>query len=178
MAKFNYTLTKERRFGKLSLKEKADLIFDLINAFALTRTPMESAMLLEDLLTENEVKNLAKRLRIAKLLLENKNIREIATQLHCSFATVAKVGIWLNNSGEGLRKVISRLPERKVVYRPNKTPGVGYGLPQILLHLGSMHLKDKESKYLRKFIEEMGVKTTINREFRETSDQELRAKKK
>ena len=68
MGKFNYFLYKEKRFEKFSVDEQQDLVFDLINAFALANNPLGSALLLQDLLTEDEVRDLAKRLRIAKLL--------------------------------------------------------------------------------------------------------------
>lgn len=167
MAKFNYFYYKEKRIDKLSPMEQEDLIFDLINAFTLVKTPTETALLIQDLLTEKEVRNLSKRLRIAKLILAEKTHLEIIHELHCSMATISKVRMWLENAGEGLKGVIARLPKRKKAYYPKRTPGVGYGLPQILLHYASVHLKEKERKRLVKLLETMRSKSALDQDFRE-----------
>lgn len=167
MAKFNYFYYKEKRFDKLTPQEQEDLIFDLINAFALMRNPVDTALLMQDLLTENEVRNLAKRLRIAKLILTGSSVEEIVKELHCSRATVVKVRMWLNNAGEGLKKVIQRLPERKKVYQPKRMPGVGYGLPQILLYFASTYMTKKEKKRLEKFLADMRSKAADDRDLKE-----------
>lgn len=173
MGKFNYFLYKEKKFEKFSLEEQQDLVFDLVNAFALANDPLNSALLLQDLLTEVEVKNLAKRLRIAKLILNGKTQEDIVRELHCSFATTAKVRMWLDNAGEGLRKVIKKLPERREVYIPKRTPGVGYGLPDILAYYASSALKASERKRLDKFLQNMRSKTSVDRDLREETNLEF-----
>lgn len=176
MGKFNYFSYKEKRFDKLSPQEQEDLIFDLINAFALMRSPMDTALFLQDLLTEKEVRNLAKRLRIAKLILARNTNDEIVSEMHCSMATISKVRMWLENAGEGFRKVIQELPKRRKVYKPKRVPGVGYGLPQILLHYASSYLTKKERNRLTGFLENMREKTATDRDFREETSYEFRAK--
>ena len=52
MSKFNYFNYQQRRIEKLSPAEQADLVFDLINAFALMSTPADTALLIQDLLTD------------------------------------------------------------------------------------------------------------------------------
>lgn len=103
---------RPKRLEKMSKEDQLDLMFDLINAFRLVKTPLETALLMQDLLTASEIKHLAKRLRIAKLLLDSETHRDIAGQLHCSLATVTKVSIWINQGGEGLKDVIAKLPGR------------------------------------------------------------------
>lgn len=176
MGKFNYFSYKEKRFDKLSPQEQEDLIFDLINAFTLIKSPVETALLLQDLLTEKEVRNLAKRLRIAKLILAGRTNDEMVREMHCSIATISKVRMWLENAGEGFRKVIQQLPKRRKVYKPKKTPGVGYGLPQILLHYTSSYLTEKERNRLTKFLEDMRAKSATDRDFREETSYEFREK--
>ena len=105
---------KLQRLDKLSREEHEDLAFDLINAFSLVKTPVESAFLLNDLLTRKEIENLAKRLRIAKLLVAGTKQEEIVEKVHCSFALVSKVKVWLSAGGEGLNRIISRLPKKTV----------------------------------------------------------------
>lgn len=167
MGKFNYFIYDQRRLEKLSPKEQEDLVFDLINAFSLMDTPVSSALLIQDLLTETEVRNLAKRLRIAKLILEGQTHDQIVQKLHCSFATVSKVRIWLTNAGQGLKTVIQKLPKRRKVYMPKKIPGLGYGLPQILAYYATLGLKNKEKKRLQEFLSQMQSKNARDQDFRE-----------
>lgn len=47
------------------------------------------------------------------MLLEGWTHNEIVEVLHCSFATIAKVSIWLEEAGLGLKEVIKKLPERQ-----------------------------------------------------------------
>ncbi|MBI2334433.1 hypothetical protein HYU96_01400 [Candidatus Daviesbacteria bacterium] len=163
---------------KFSYTQQQDLVFDLINAFALANKPLDAALFIQDLLTEDEVKILAKRLRIAKFLLTGYKHEDIVSELHCSFATVTKVRIWLDNAGDGLKKVIRRLPERKQVSIPRKTPGVGYGLPDILAYYLSSASKKKEDKNLKKFLVSMKEKNAIDRELKEEINEDFRKLKK
>lgn len=174
MGKFNYFSYKQKRLDKFSLKEQEDLVFDLINAFALANNPLDCALLLNDLLTEDEIKDLAKRLRIAKLILAGDTHEEIVQEVHCSFATVTKVRIWLNNAGEGLKKIIKKLPERSKTPVIKKTPGVGYGLPDIIAYYISTALKTKEDKSLKKFMTKMQEKTSVDRDLKKEFKVEFR----
>lgn len=109
---YRYYPEKTKRLEKLSRTEQENLLFDLINAFSLVKTVKDSALFIQDLLTKNETKVLAKRLRIAKLLLAGEKYSEIAKELHTSYGTVSKIGSWLAQSGEGLRTVVKKLPAR------------------------------------------------------------------
>ncbi len=139
---------------------------------------MDSALLLQDILTEVEVRNLAKRLRIAKLLLKGETHEEIVTELHCSYATITKVRIWLDNAGAGLKKVIAKLPERRKISSPKRIPGVGYGLPQILDYYISSGLKKNEQKKLENFMGHVRSKTSGDRDLRQETDLEFRRRSK
>lgn len=174
MGKFNYIIYKEKRLEKFSRDEQEDLVFDLINAFALVNNPLDSALLLQDLLTEDEIKDLAKRLRIAKLIIAGRTHEEIVSSLHCSFATVTKVKIWLSNAGEGLRKTIKRLPERRKVHIPKRMPGVGYGLPNIIDYYTSVALKNREQKRTDNFLQNIKSKASLDRDFRKEISSEFR----
>lgn len=177
MSKFNYFTYKEKGLDKFSTDYQQDLVFDLINAFALANNPLDSALLLQDLLTEDEIKDLSKRLRIAKLLLNSRSHEEIVGELHCSYATITKVRIWLTGAGDGLKKVISRLPERRRVSTPRRTPGAGYGLPDILAYYISVGLKKSEQKKLDNFLQNMKSKASSDRDLKEELDLEFRKSK-
>lgn len=165
MAKFQTNTVK--RLEKLSPSDQEDLVFDLVNAFSIMKSPIDSAVLLQDLLTENEIRNLSKRLRIAKLILSGKTQDEITRDLHCSFGTVVKISTWLNHGGEGFKKVIRMLPERKKGYLPRRSPGIGYGLDQILLYYIAAHRKNKEGQLLKGFSEKIKTKTSTDKDLRE-----------
>jgi len=177
MSRFNYFAYKEKGLDKFATDYQHGLVFDLINAFASANTPLDSALLLQDLLTEDEIKDLSKRLRIAKLLLNGKLHEEIVSGLHCSYATVTKVRIWLTGAGDGLKKVISRLPERRKVSTPRRITGVGYGLPQILDYYISTGLKKNEKKKLENFVQRMKSKSSGDRDLKEETDLDFRRSK-
>jgi TrpR-related protein YerC/YecD len=60
----------------------------------------------KDLLSESEAIMLARRIQIAKMLLENKKYEEIVNQLHVGEDTVGKVQQWLTSGFGGYKKVI------------------------------------------------------------------------
>lgn len=105
-------LQKTKRLEKLSRREQEGLILDLINAIVGARSVGDAALFLQDLLTKSEMKILSKRLRIAKLLIQGMDYREIESSLHVGHSTIAKIAAWLSERGEGFRKVISRLPRQ------------------------------------------------------------------
>ncbi len=108
---YKYYDQKVKRLEKLSKPMQEELFFDLIVAFSLVKSAEDSALFIQDLLTEFEVKILSKRLRIAKLLLGGMKYDDIMDELHTSRTTIAKVGAWLAERGEGFKKVIRKLPE-------------------------------------------------------------------
>ena len=108
-----FKFDRKKRTEKLSVGEQEDILFDLLNAFRALKTDEETALFVRDLLTSSEVKILAKRLRIAKLLSEGKTYEEVEKIVHTSHATVAKIAHWLSEKGEGFRKVLSRIPKAK-----------------------------------------------------------------
>jgi uncharacterized protein YerC len=167
---------KPKRLEKLSRNEMVDLSFDLINAFRLVKSPYETSLLIQDLLTASEIKNLAKRLRIAKLLLEGEKHRDIAKKLHCSLGTVSKVNIWLNERGEGFRKIIKKLPKRYDY--PSKLPRkpIEFQLPQVLLATAQYALAKKQDKHLDKFMKGVDNKKSIDKTLRKYFNQQYKEK--
>lgn len=165
-----------KRLEKLSKGEQLDITFDLINAISLVKGSEETALLLEDLLTSAEVKNLGKRLRIAKLLIAGKTHLEIVEQLHCGFATVAKVNMWLNQRGEGFKRIIAKLPKQ---YSMPKLPNrpLTYHLPETLISLAGMALASNQKNRLEKFSDKMADKEMMDRSFQEAVDEDFRKSK-
>ena len=106
MAKFN-------RSSRLPTKEYQELMIYFCQALSSLKNTKEAAKFLTDLLSAQEAEMLAKRLKIAKRLAEGKKYDEIRKELKTGLATIARVNVWLNLSGEGFRMVIQRTPEVK-----------------------------------------------------------------
>ena len=167
---------KPKRLEKLSKKDQLSLFFDLINAFSKVKNPIDTTLLLQDLLTTKEIRNLSKRLRIAKLILEGNTQKEIVKKLHCSYATVTKVSIWLSQSGYRLRKVISKLP--KVYKFPKNLPRgpIEFHLPQTLLALTQYGLAKKQRDKLKRFTDELKGKEKLDKGLREKFSEKYKEK--
>ncbi|MEW6408331.1 MAG: YerC/YecD family TrpR-related protein [Patescibacteria group bacterium] len=68
----------------------------------------ELSPFLDDLLTEEEILDLAQRLRIAKQIIEGKTYDEIAEKVNTSTSTVSKIGQVLKYGKGGLTKAFPR----------------------------------------------------------------------
>lgn len=73
------------------------------------KSPAEVELFFRDLLTHTERKMLAKRLQIARMLLQKENYHVIGKKLHVTATTIAKINNWLNTFGEGYRLAIGKL---------------------------------------------------------------------
>lgn len=167
----------EKRLDKISPSLREDLIFDLVNAFGLLKNPEEASQLLVDILTEKEINNIAKRLRIAKYLLNDYTHEEITEELHCGFGTIARVQSWLETGGEGLRKTIARLPNRKQAPKIKEHFLPAYlRTPELLLEY-AQHLRVKgEKAKLRKILSQVNEKAVYDKALKEELDDFYRNK--
>lgn len=84
-------------------------INSLWNAFTLAKDKIEIRALLKDLLTHTEIKMLAKRLQIAKMLLEGYDYQSIKQAVKVTDPTIAKISNGLEEKGEGLRQSVTHL---------------------------------------------------------------------
>ena len=108
---YKYYDQKIKRIDKLSKQMQGELLFDLISAFSSVKSVEDSALFIQDLLTESEVKMLSKRLRIAKLLLKGEKYEDVMEETRAARATIAKVAAWLGERGDGFKNVVKKLPE-------------------------------------------------------------------
>lgn len=109
-------MAKFTRVSKLSKKERQELMIALCEAMVALKNPEEAAKFLTDLISPQETEMLAKRLAIAKLLVEGKTYESIRNLLKVGFATIARVNTWLNLSGEGFKLVLQRTRKGKKAY--------------------------------------------------------------
>ncbi|MBI4135467.1 helix-turn-helix domain-containing protein [Candidatus Uhrbacteria bacterium] len=117
MAKFtpNQNLSKE-------LKQK--VLLELCQAMVMVKKLPDAAKVLSDLLSEQELQMIAKRLQVAKLLLQKKTYAEIKKALNVSQHTIARVNIWLQQGGAGFRMVMDQGLDLKI---PAWKPWAGAG---------------------------------------------------
>ena len=106
-------MAKFSKHFKLSFKEQEELLTDLCEAFLSLRNPSEAVQFLTDLLSRQEAMMLAKRIKIAKFLIKGMTYDEIKRILKVSHGTIAKVGEWLLNSGEGYKLITERTKKEK-----------------------------------------------------------------
>src|SRR5437879_3204756 len=109
-------MAKFERIPKLNKRHRQQLILALCQAFAAIQKPEEAAKFLTDLLTLQEVEMLAKRLQIAKLLIDGLSYQDIRGELKVGSATIARVNTWLNLQGEGFKLILSRTKQKKKIY--------------------------------------------------------------
>ncbi len=165
-------LQKTKRIEKLSREDQESLVFDLINAFTQTHSVGEAALFLQDLLTKAEMKILGKRLRIAKLLLGNLTYDAIAENLHTSHATVAKIGAWLAERGDGFRKIIEKLPKQKQAKHWTERSDWDnfkrryslYFWPELLLEEVVRSANEKQKGKIRQVLERLEEKSKLHRQ--------------
>lgn len=67
----------------------------------------------EDICTVNEIKSLAQRLEVARMLSEEKTYNEIAEKTNASTATISRVGRFLNYGADGYKIILDRLCSKK-----------------------------------------------------------------
>lgn len=96
------------------------ILVDLCEALATLESAHEAAKLLVDLLSPQEIEMIAKRLKIARLLLERTPYADICRELRVSKATVARVSVWLAAAGDGYRLACQRAAERRPAGKPNE----------------------------------------------------------
>lgn len=165
-------LHKTKRIERLSKEDQESLTFDLIHAFTQTSNVGQAALFLQDLLTKAEMKILGRRLRIAKLLIEGMTYNEIAENLYTSHATVAKIGAWLAERGDGFRKIIEKLPKQRQIKNWTERSDWDnfkrryslYFWPELLLEEIVKSANEKQKGKIRQVLEKLEEKSKLHRQ--------------
>ncbi len=89
-------------------KKEIKMIDDLQTALAGLKTKGEIKKFLHDLLTQQELSELARRLRAAQMLSTKIPYTEIIEETRLSSTTVARVAKWLRSDVGGFRAVLKR----------------------------------------------------------------------
>ena len=164
-------MTRIRRIEKLSKKDQESLLFDLVNAIVQSKNINEAALLLQDLMTRSEITALAKRLRIAKLLIEGKSYEQIETNLNVSHGTIAKIAAWLTDRGEGFRNILRKLPKEAKSSLPEEISDWNrikrrhglYFWPEILLEEIVKNANKKQKERISNILDRMEEKSELHR---------------
>lgn len=101
-----------QQLSKLTKSEVDKILYQLCFALAEIKDPNEAAEFLRDLLSYRESEMIAKRLKIAELIIKNHTYKDIEDYLKVSATTIARVHEWLQISGEGYEKAIQRTTEK------------------------------------------------------------------
>ena len=156
------------RMDKLSKQQRETLLHDLVYALVHTNSVNESILFLQDLLTRAELTTLAKRLGVAKLLLKGHTYEYIQKSMRVSHGTIAKINAWLEERGDGFRKVIQKLPKQKESFKEIGDWGKlkrRYSLyfwPELLLEEIIRNANEKERERLKGILKTMDEKSELH----------------
>lgn len=91
---------------------KDKMIDELFEAILCLKDVDECYMFFEDVCTINEIKELAQRFKVAKMLKDKKTYNEIAEVTGASTATISRVNRFLNYGSGGYRMVLERIKSK------------------------------------------------------------------
>ncbi|MBR4945072.1 MAG: helix-turn-helix domain-containing protein [Peptococcaceae bacterium] len=94
-------------------KLEDEQIDGLFEAMQQLKTKEDFYRFFEDISTVSEIKALAQRMEVAKMLDEEKTYTEIASKTGASTATISRVKRCLNYGADGYRLVLERMKENK-----------------------------------------------------------------
>lgn len=93
------------------LKDK--LTDQLVKAVLALRNEEEVYSFFEDVCTINEIKSMAQRLEVARMLRGGSTYEEVAEKTGASTATISRVKRYLNYGSDGYRLVLERMHEEE-----------------------------------------------------------------
>lgn len=86
---------------------------ELFEAMLTLQNIEECYAFFEDICTVNEIKALAQRLEVAKMLEKRMTYQEIQQQTHASTATISRVNRCLSYGSDGYKLILERLGAQK-----------------------------------------------------------------
>lgn len=184
-------MAKFSRISKLSPQEQQILLVTFCKALVELKTPEEAAQFLKDLLSRQEAEMLAKRIEIARLLINGYTYGEIGKVLKVSDGTIARVSQWLATSGEGYRLVANRVKpektakqelieelEKPVSWKNIKRNHAIYFWPDLILEEFVKGAKKREKERMEKILSQFDRKSEVFQKLQELLKEEYRSKNK
>ncbi|MFZ2153720.1 MAG: YerC/YecD family TrpR-related protein [Candidatus Moraniibacteriota bacterium] len=150
--------------GKVDKKDLGKMFYKLCLAVSKIKKPEEIASFLSDLLTDNEVKMISKRLKIAEMILAEFSYQEIKEELRVGDGTIARVQEWLSISGEGYRQAVEITKGKSIVKEDDylesnfssiKKKYPMYYWPEIVLENIIKNSNKKQRDEIRRVVEQM-----------------------
>src|SRR3989344_2872384 len=99
--------------SKLRKEDEQELLLDFCDIVSSIKDSNEAAQFLRDLLSPQEIEMLAKRIKVAELLIDEWSYNRIKDYLKVSDGTIARVNEWLKLTGDGYRLVVERLKKKR-----------------------------------------------------------------
>ncbi|KXG73807.1 YerC/YecD family TrpR-related protein [Thermotalea metallivorans] len=93
-------------------KLKCEFVDELFEAILLLENTEECYRFFEDICTIKEIQAMAQRLKVAKLLRQNKTYHEIEEKTGASTATISRINRFLQYGADGYNLILDRLEEK------------------------------------------------------------------
>lgn len=146
-------MTKVSRI-RLDPRHLGFFINNFWNLITLLENKDQVASFLKDLLTHTEMKMFAKRIQIAKMLLEGYDYRAIKGFVRVTDPTIAKINNKLETGAEGLKtaiyylqKIEKEIDKERMRSIPNlKKQYLSYFMPEMVLEEIARSLKKRQKK--------------------------------
>lgn len=162
------TMAKFSKITKLTEAEAIHLLKEFFDSVSALHGRDELTKIFSDLLSKQELVMVARRLKIAKLLLDGNTYLDAVKKTKCSMATVARISVWLNSSGEGYRLI----HQRKIGHgEQGDKPNVGwstlkrrfpvYFWPQLITEGIRRQISKRELKQIRKVLQDLDNKSRM-----------------
>ncbi len=166
-------MAKFHPYNKLSNADKEEYFIQLCFVISRTKNIIEVANILKDLLTEQEVEMVGKRLQIADMLMEGFGYSVIKKTLKTSDSTIARVHEWLKLAGNGFhlakekledynRKEKQKMISEKSSWSSMKKKYPMYFWPQIILEEIVKNSNKKQRTRIRRVLGQMKQKTELS----------------
>lgn len=156
--------------NSLSSQEQERILNEFALALSEIRNSHEALEFIRDLLSQSEAEMLARRIKIAELLLDGHTYQEVQDSLKVSHTTIARVGEWLKRSGNGYRTIVQRLKQKRGEHVPSKEPSEWNKLkhrypmafwPQLVIDEIIASANKQQKKRLQSVLHEMDEKSDL-----------------
>lgn len=97
----------------MNSKIKDEATDKLFEAILTLKSVEECYAFFEDVCTVNEIKALAQRLEVAKMLEEKMTYQEIQQETHASTATISRVNRCLSYGSDGYKLILERIGSKR-----------------------------------------------------------------
>jgi len=161
------------KYSKISNDQKGELIQEFSESISVLNNPDEIMCFLVDLLTKQEILMIAKRIKIAKMLINQESYQNIGDVVKVSSGTIAKINQWLLDSGDGFRLVSSRTKKSRPMKKINdyqfndiKRAYPIMFWPELLIRDIVKTMNKKQKEKLNNVLKKMDQKSNLYKDFK------------